>query len=89
MNNPFQNIKINHHYKRREDMSPDGMLTIIFQPDGDVIVVIDDEHGQTAQVEFCELAAGGGRSSHTRKALAELALAIEKDNKERPIVQWI
>lgn len=66
-------------------MSPTGTLTVIFQPDGDGIISVTDENGEEANVEFCAPGAGGGRSSHTLAALRELALAIQKDNQERPI----
>jgi hypothetical protein len=77
-------------YTRNEDMSPDGKLTVYMQQDGDIIVSmwgrgsVNDEL-RFAQVEFCTLFAGGGRSKHTREALVPLAEAIEKDNEERPI----
>jgi hypothetical protein len=77
--------------ERREDMSPDGRLRLILQPDGDVIVCVVASQedrlfgGLTASVEFCSLGAGGGRSSNTIRALRELAKAMERDNTERPL----
>lgn len=80
----------NKRYVRNEDMSPDGKLTVIMQEDGDLIVAIDsyDAMGfrSSASAEFCTH-GGGGYSKHTREALIKLAEAIEKDNKEKPIVK--
>lgn len=76
-------------YRRRDDMSPDGVLQILGQDDGDIIVSIvppkEQEHEWMHSVEFCSLGGGGGRSKHTRKALVALALAMEQDNRENPI----
>ena len=79
-------IEINKRYVRTEDMSPDGTLTVIFQPDGDGVVSVCNEKGHWSTVEFCSPGSGGGRSPNTLRALRELALAIEKDNQERPIL---
>lgn len=74
---------------RPEDMSPNGVLTLHVQPDGDVVLVItqntDPMTGQPlhevieATVEFCTH-NGGGRSPRTLNALRELAVAMAKDN---------
>jgi hypothetical protein len=84
-----ERMKRTQSYYRVEDMSPDGRLGIYLQDDGDLVVDIvgRDMHGGPtfASVEFCCTGSGGGRSPHTRDALYELALAIEKDNVERPI----
>jgi hypothetical protein len=83
-------MEINKKYERHEDMSPDGMLAVMKQEDGDLILEIRKidpvtRKFQWVEVEFCAIGSGGGKSSHTRKALVALALAIEKDNEERPI----
>lgn len=75
---------------RREDMSPRGMLRLIFQDDGDVIVAIDpdpSEHGfmRDRSVEFCSVGGGGGRSRHTIEALRALGEAMKRDNAENPL----
>lgn len=71
---------------RKEDMSPDGVLRLFLQSDGDVIVqvvqVLDDfgnraERSKVASVEFC---ASGGRSKRTLRALRALAQAMALDN---------
>ena len=84
-----EQLKINYRYQRKEDMSNKGTLNIILQEDGDVIVSVlgDDGTGnfRSATIEFCMPFSGGGRSTHTRKALIDLIYAIEKDNKEKPI----
>lgn len=77
--------------ERRDDMSPDGKLTLMLQRDGDVVVSIvkgysdDMERFETADVEFCAGGGGGGRSMKTREALVALMVAMESDNEERPI----
>lgn len=74
---------------RPEDMSPNGVLTLHVQNDGDVILVIRqltnemtcqplDEPVQ-ATVEFCTH-NGGGRSPRTLQALRNLAVAMAQDN---------
>ena len=82
-------MKAHHKYERIEDMSPDGMLRLYLEPNGDIIVEVRGhdmfENPTEADVEFCECGAGGGRSSNTRVALMSLAEAMELDNKERPI----
>jgi hypothetical protein len=76
-------------YSRIEDMSPDGRLDVYMQDDGDLILHVAgrDSSGTPsfASVEFCTLGSGGGRSPRTRDAIHELAIAMEKDNAERPI----
>ncbi len=74
-------------YSRPEDMSPDGVLTVLRQEDGDVIVGIKARPFRTGRltnlsVEFC---VEGGRSPNTWRALIALAEAMELDNNECPI----
>ena len=74
---------------RKEDMSPRGQLKLQQDDDGDFYVSVysDDGDGvitESATVEFCTCGMGGGQSPHTRKALIELAKAMELDNEERP-----
>ncbi|HEY0010329.1 MAG TPA: hypothetical protein VGB97_00245 [Candidatus Paceibacterota bacterium] len=63
-------------------------LRIEFHPDGDFVLCIDedgipieDHNGNKAQVEFCSTSGGGGRSPHTREAIANLFAAILLDNR--------
>lgn len=71
---------------RKEDMSVRGMLRLIKQDDGDIIIAV---HKQThdglrsggESVEFC---SSGGHSPNTRAALYALFDAMEKDNAEYP-----
>ena len=65
----------------RVEIQGDGDIVIFIENDG---VPIEDAEGNRAQVEFCNTGSGGGRSSHTRKALVELFHAMKKDAKERP-----
>lgn len=67
-------------FERPEDMSIIGKLRLIVQPDGDVIVAICHS-GLMIDIEFCAPGAGGGRSPETWKALRQLALAMQTDNK--------
>lgn len=82
-------MKPNKTYSRIEDMSPDGKLLILMESDGDIIVRIygydEVDTPCSASVEFCALSFGRGYSVHTRQALADLAEAMERDNRERPI----
>lgn len=71
--------------ERIEDMSRNGTLTLLAQREGDVIIEIRDQDGQSASVEFCSCSNGGGRSPHTLLALHRLIEAIKQDNKENPI----
>jgi hypothetical protein len=70
-------------------MSPEGTLSVVLQNDGDVIIHLKgrDSSGVhvSAEVEFCDPGAGGGRSPETLAALRELAAAIERDNRRAPI----
>jgi hypothetical protein len=67
---------------RNEDMSPNGMLRVVCEHDGDVIICIEGQDGGASEVQFC---ASGGRSPLTLNALRNLFSAIERDNEERPI----
>ena len=82
-------LKKRFFYQRRDDMSPHDKLSILIEPNGDAIVTIWEEgkFGPRSfkTIGFCSLGAGGGKSPHTRKALFQLALAMEKDNQENPI----
>jgi hypothetical protein len=76
--------------ERHEDMSPDGFLRLIVQDDGDIIVAVvpdpgERDRGRMPGVEFCVPGSGGGRSTHTLRALRALVEAMERDNAERPI----
>jgi hypothetical protein len=77
---------------RLDDMGRGKMsLRVEFQPDGDIIVyieedgvIIQDDKGNRSAVEFCNIAGGGGQSPHTRRALVALYEAMKKDAQERP-----
>jgi hypothetical protein len=77
---------------RVDEMSHGKMsLRIELQPDGDIVVYIEedgvqieDKQGNKSRVEFCDTASGGGRSPHTRRALYALFEAMKKDAKEYP-----
>jgi len=86
---------------RPEDMSPTGVLTLIQQRDGDVIIRVRQTFDECtcrplpepveAQVEFCTV-PGGGRSQRTLRALYALAVAMAQDNADAntrdPSVEW-
>lgn len=74
---------------RHEDMSSAGFMRLFMQDDGDICILLFKESGEgrnakMCDIEFCEPSSGGGRSRHTRKALIDLMVAMEKDNEERP-----
>lgn len=74
---------------RPGDMGTEECLTVSLQPDGDVIVRVDNLDGRdrivSVAVEFCAPGTGGGRSPHTRLALLDLIAAMARDQKERPL----
>lgn len=72
------------HVERIGDMSPDDCLQMFRQQDGDIVVGMYTEKGGMTSVEFCAIGSGGGRSPHTRRALAHLMVAMERDNAESP-----
>lgn len=78
-------LAANELYERRGDMSPNGLIRIILQDDGDVCLAVVGENNRFASIEFCTL-TGGGKSSRVRSALLILAEAIRRDNVERPQV---
>jgi len=78
------------------DMNRRKALLLMQQEDGDVVVVITldgapisdfkaDREDREAEVEFCTVWPGRGRSQHTRRALLGLIGAMELDNAENPI----
>ena len=81
-------IETNKSYERYEDMSPDGRLGIIAQPDGDIIITIiqsaKEELSMFPSVEFCAIYGGGGQSPAVLEALHALMEAIESDNRNHP-----
>lgn len=76
--------------RRREDMSAVGHLVLLQDNDGDMIIAVyADDHNagkvtSFADVEFCTIGTGGGKSPHTLEALRNLMKAIELDNEEYP-----
>jgi hypothetical protein len=68
--------------QRKEDMSPNGNLTLIVQDDGDICLQIFDEEGMSACIEFCTPVMGGGGSTRTHKALRELMVAMIEDQND-------
>jgi hypothetical protein len=68
---------------RREDMSPEGQLRVTLADDGDALVSVMDNTGNSVTVEFCSLGAGGGGSPRTIKAIRDLFAAMAQDNEDR------
>ena len=72
--------------ERKGDMDPKNRLRIIRDAEGDIIVQILQFGPQgsvaSADVEFCTVPRGGGRSPHTFDALLELIEAMDKDNEK-------
>jgi hypothetical protein len=74
-------------YNRRDDDSANSTLRVIKIETGEVqLKIYDWNTGEEMHVGFTNL-IGGGRSPNVLKAIENLALAIEKDNKEHPIVE--
>lgn len=67
---------------RLSDMDPYTSLLLIQQPDGDIILEIDDGK-KSVSIEFCTH-SGGTMSFNTWMALTKLMLAMEQDQKECP-----
>jgi hypothetical protein len=73
---------------RLDDMHVNGHLRVGLDSDNDVYVSVYNGDS-SSNVEFCNTGGnGGGRSPNTRKALIDLMLAIEADNKENPKLDW-
>lgn len=73
---------------RKEDMSTRGQLCIVIEAEGDIHVSVIEDDGdgnldKSASVIFCNCVTGGGRSPRTLKALQDLKIAMDLDNKER------
>jgi hypothetical protein len=66
--------------ERHEDMSPTGRLRLFAQDDGDMGVMVIEDDGTSATVEFC---ASGGRSPRTLQALRDLSRAMRDDAAQR------
>lgn len=78
-------MPVNEFVVRKEDMSVNGRLRLIKQTDGDICVTVITDEGESAWIEFCTVAmGGGGKSGRTIAALNELALAMIEDNKADP-----
>ena len=85
-----KNVDSGRIYYRHDDMSCDIDLNVIMSVvDGDISLFISrgpiplEHDDKPIGVEFCSR-CGGGQSPHTRKALVNLMLAMERDNKENP-----
>jgi hypothetical protein len=73
---------------RREDMSPDGFLSIVEINDGDMLLTIAEGKlnggiGKIVSAQFCTF-VGGGQSPRTLVALKQLAEALSLDNETCP-----
>jgi hypothetical protein len=62
--------------ERREDMSPRGRLRLHAQDDGDMCVMVIEDDGTSAGIEFCN---SGGHSPRTLQALRNLSRAMQDD----------
>ncbi|MNM94622.1 hypothetical protein D3C81_1070330 [compost metagenome] len=68
--------------ERLEDMSARGRLKLYAQEDGDMCLMVVENNGTSAGIEFC---ASGGRSPRTLEAVRALSRAMEQDNADHPI----
>ena len=63
-------------------------VVMVKMPENDVIPMnyeledVNDHNRKDAMVTYCCTSAGGGHSLHTRKALYDLMMAMERDNLE-------
>lgn len=78
-------MPVSQFVARKEDMSPNGRLRLFKEDDGDICVAVIDNDGVMADVQFCTVGIGGGKSGKTLAALNALALAMIEDNQEQPI----
>jgi hypothetical protein len=75
--------------QRREDMSPDGILRLHLQADGDVVLYVSGRSAsgydktKSVSIEFCSN-SGGGKSPRTLEALKALMAAMAADNEAPP-----
>ncbi len=90
----LKNLKsLKPFHKRIGDMSPHDYIQILLQKDGDIVLTgfnfkpsyKKDEKPKLKSKMSLEFSASGGQSPHTKKALLNLCLAIQKDNNENPI----
>lgn len=77
-------VPCNLHIRRPQDMGK-GYLELFKEEDGDMCLLIRDEDGNSASIQFCTGVVGGGRSPRTLNALYALAQAMVEDNRERPV----
>ena len=75
--------------ERYEDMSSTGMLRLIQQRDGDIVVAVipcmhGEDKGRAISVEFCNTGSGGGKSPRVLQALRALMEAIGEENAADP-----
>jgi hypothetical protein len=80
-------MEYHKNYARRDDDSTNSTLRAQKIETGEIqLKIYDWDTGEEMCVGFAR-PPDGGRSPNTLKALENLALAIEKDNKEHPIVE--
>ena len=87
---PMDGLEKGKRYKRVEDMSNNGFVSLLIEDDGDVIITVMEPgkppfDGGMVSAQFCTVGHGGGRSPNTRNALLALCHAIKRDNEERAI----
>ncbi len=84
----LQTIQTMNAYQRLhddDDGTKEGVLNVVFTPDGDARVWITGEEARLSPtLRFRTEIGGGGNSPRTRVALLILAEAIRRDNKEHP-----
>lgn len=74
--------------ERLEDMSPDGLLSMCMDGEGDIhIAVIPPKGKSTAVAPSIEFVAHCPRSRHTLSALRALMQAMARDNAESPLLR--
>lgn len=74
-------------YRRFEDDSPTGSISVVFGEDGDGHITVyskPDPNEMKFSMRFRMAMTGGGQSPRVRNALLALAEAIRRDNEENP-----
>jgi hypothetical protein len=76
-------VPINQHIRRVEDMGQ-GRLELFREEDGDMIVTVINDEGESSTIQFTTYGLGGGQSPKVLKALYDLARAMLDENETAP-----
>lgn len=84
-------LPINTIISRKGDMGAET-IELLIEDDGDISIALsngatDFKEFERVSMQFCSPGMGGGKSPRTLKALRNLFIAIQEDNKEYPNVR--